>query len=62
MTDKPRGDLLQGTLDMLVLKSLQLGAMHGWGITERLELVPSARFRSDRDPSTQRSTDSSARD
>jgi PadR family transcriptional regulator PadR len=34
-TDK--GDLLQGTLDMLVLKSLQLGPMHGWGITERIE-------------------------
>jgi transcriptional regulator len=32
-----RDDLLQGTLDMLVLKVLQLGAMHGWGITERLE-------------------------
>ena len=31
------GDLLQGTLDMLVLKSLQLGAMHGWGIAERIE-------------------------
>ena len=30
-------ELLQGTLDMLVLKSLQLGPMHGWGITERLE-------------------------
>lgn len=30
-------DLLQGTLDMLVLKSLQLGSMHGWGITERVE-------------------------
>jgi transcriptional regulator len=29
--------VLQGTLDMLVLKSLQLGAMHGWGITERIE-------------------------
>jgi PadR family transcriptional regulator, regulatory protein PadR len=38
VADKPRSDLLQGTLDMLVLKSLQLGAMHGWGITERLEL------------------------
>lgn len=37
MADKSRDDLLQGTLDMLVLKSLQLGAMHGWGITERLE-------------------------
>lgn len=31
-----RDELLQGTLDMLVLKALQLGAMHGWGITERL--------------------------
>jgi PadR family transcriptional regulator PadR len=34
---KERGDLLQGTLDMLVLKSLQLEPMHGWGITERIE-------------------------
>lgn len=30
-------ELLRGMLDMLVLKSLQLGPMHGWGITERLE-------------------------
>ena len=30
-------DVLQGTLDMLVLKALEIGAMHGWGITERLE-------------------------
>lgn len=37
MAEKSRGDVLQGTLDMLVLKSLQLGSMHGWGITERLE-------------------------
>jgi PadR family transcriptional regulator, regulatory protein PadR len=34
---KERGDLLQGTLDMLVLKALQLAPMHGWGITERIE-------------------------
>ena len=32
-----KGDLLQGTLDMLVLKALQLEPMHGWGITERIE-------------------------
>lgn len=32
-----RGDLLHGTLDMLVLKALQLEPMHGWGITERIE-------------------------
>ena len=37
MADKARDALLQGTLDMLVLKVLQLGSMHGWGITERLE-------------------------
>jgi PadR family transcriptional regulator PadR len=37
MAAPSRNDLLQGTLDMLVLKALQLGAMHGWGITERLE-------------------------
>jgi transcriptional regulator len=29
-------DLLQGTLDMLVLKALQLEPMHGWGVTERI--------------------------
>jgi PadR family transcriptional regulator PadR len=29
--------LLQGTLDMLVLKALRLGPMHGWGIAERIE-------------------------
>ena len=34
---KDRGDLLQGTLDMLVLKALRLQPMHGWGITERIE-------------------------
>src|SRR3954469_12299357 len=37
MAGRTRDDLLQGTLDMLVLKTLQLGSMHGWGITERLE-------------------------
>ena len=37
MAEKTRDELLQGTLDMLVLQSLQLGPMHGWGITERLE-------------------------
>jgi len=34
---RERGDLLQGTLDMLVLKALVLEPMHGWGITERIE-------------------------
>ena len=34
---KNRGDLLQGTLDLLVLKVLQLGPMHGWGITQLIQ-------------------------
>ena len=36
MADKPSG-LVQGTLDMLILKTLDLEPMHGWGITLRLE-------------------------
>jgi transcriptional regulator len=32
-----KSEILQGTLDMLVLKALQLEPMHGWGITERIE-------------------------
>ncbi|MEO8451282.1 MAG: PadR family transcriptional regulator [Gemmatimonadota bacterium] len=31
-----RTDLLQGTLDLLILKSLVLGPLHGWGISKRL--------------------------
>jgi len=31
-----RTDLLQGTLDLLVLKSLQLEPLHGWGISRRI--------------------------
>ncbi|HEV8581604.1 MAG TPA: PadR family transcriptional regulator [Thermoanaerobaculia bacterium] len=34
---KDSGDLIQGTLDMLVLKALALEPMHGWGITERIQ-------------------------
>lgn len=34
---KERSDVMQGTLDMLVLKALQVEPMHGWGITERIE-------------------------
>jgi transcriptional regulator len=32
----PKSDLLQGTLDVLILKTLDLGAMHGWGISQRI--------------------------
>jgi transcriptional regulator len=34
-----RLDLPQGTLDLLILKSLSLGPMHGWSISERLRQV-----------------------
>jgi transcriptional regulator len=37
MTPREKDDVLQGTLDMLVLKTLELGDLHGWGITERIE-------------------------
>lgn len=32
-------DLLQGTLDMLILRTLQSGAVHGWGISQRIQQV-----------------------
>ena len=32
-------DLLQGTLDVLILKTLATGAMHGWGIAQRIQQV-----------------------
>ncbi len=34
---KSKSDLLQGTLDMLVLKILSLDPLHGWGISERIQ-------------------------
>jgi transcriptional regulator len=37
-----RLDLPQGTLDLLILKALSLGAMHGWAISERLQQVSNA--------------------
>ena len=32
-------DVLQGTLDLLILKSLSLTPMHAWGITQRIEQI-----------------------
>jgi PadR family transcriptional regulator PadR len=32
-------DLLQGTLDLLILKTLALEAIHGWGIAQRIQQV-----------------------
>lgn len=32
-------DLLQGTLDLLILKTLALEPMHGWGVAQRIQQV-----------------------
>jgi PadR family transcriptional regulator len=44
MPDKP-SDLVQGTLDMLILKTLALEPMHGHGITVRIEQMSKDTFR-----------------
>jgi|SRR5690242_3208952 len=44
MEDKPT-DLVQGTLDMLILKTLALEPMHGYGIAVRLEQMSHGVFR-----------------
>ncbi|MEA2206597.1 MAG: PadR family transcriptional regulator, regulatory protein PadR [Blastocatellia bacterium] len=36
---KQKADLLQGTLELLVLRILRSGRMHGWDIMQRLQLV-----------------------
>ena len=38
MTDE-RAELLQGTLEMLVLRTLEVEPMHGWGIAQRITLM-----------------------
>jgi len=35
----PKIDLLQGTLDLLILRTLRLGPMHGWAISERIQQI-----------------------
>ena len=44
MPDKS-SDLIQGTLDMLILKTLALESMHGYGIAVRLEQMSKGVFR-----------------
>lgn len=34
-----QSDILRGTLDLLILKTLSLAPMHGWGISQRLQQV-----------------------
>jgi PadR family transcriptional regulator PadR len=44
MTDESR-DLVQGTLEMLVLKTLAMESMHGYGIALRIEQISAGVFR-----------------
>ena len=39
MTRPAIPDLLPGTLDMLILRTLQTGSMHGWAISERIQQI-----------------------
>lgn len=43
--DQPNTDLIQGTLDMLILKTLSLEPMHGFGIARRIEQVSRGVFK-----------------
>ena len=38
-------DVIQGTLDLLILKALSLESMHGWGITARIERISGGTFK-----------------
>ena len=39
-----RGDVLRGTLDLMILQSLDLQPMHGYGIAQRIEQVTAGEF------------------
>ena len=39
MAKPPVPDLLPGTLDLLILRTLQTGSMHGWAISERIQQI-----------------------
>ena len=45
MADKSRGDLLQGTLDMLVLQTLRWGPAHGYSIAQAIRSASNHAFR-----------------
>ena len=37
--ETPMLDLLQGTLDLLILRALRTGRMHGWAVSERIQQI-----------------------
>ena len=39
MVARPQTDALRGSLDLLVLKTLSLAPMHGWGISQRVQQI-----------------------
>ena len=39
------GEVLKGTLDLLILRALDLGPMHGWGVADRIEALSRGVFR-----------------
>ena len=39
MSRRPTPDLLPGTLDLLILRTLQTEPLHGWAISERIEQI-----------------------
>ena len=43
--DEPSTDLIQGTLDLLILKTLSLQPMHGFGISRRIEQISRGVFK-----------------
>lgn len=43
--DEPNTDVIQGTLDMLILKTLSLEPMHGFGIARRVEQISRGVFK-----------------
>jgi len=45
MEQPPSTDVIQGTLDMLILKTLSLGPLHGFGIARRIEQISQGVFK-----------------